>query len=50
MFKLHVMVSEIVMRLHEGEVHVASALTVQLHKVLFQLGLENGEWSTATLL
>ncbi len=47
---MHAMASKILMRFHEGGGQIAAALTVQLHKVLFQVGLDGGEWSTAILL
>ena len=38
------------MKFVTGEVQVAAALTAQLHKVIMQLGLDDGGWGTAILL
>ncbi len=44
------MLSEFLMRFLACEMQVAGALTVQLHKVVLQVGLDSGDWSMASLL
>ncbi len=49
-WRVHHMLSEILMMYHDGQAEVAAAMTVQAAKAIYQVGLEGGEWQTANLL
>ena len=50
MLRIHYMISEILTRCHGSDFKVATAMLVQLHKVVFQVALDFNDWSTAVLL
>ncbi len=50
MFRLHYMISEVLGTILAGKPDEATAVFCQYQKVLLQLGIDNGDWSTASLL
>ncbi len=50
MFRLHYMISEVLGAILAGNPDEGTAMLCQYQKVLLQLGIDNGDWSTASLL